>query len=100
MIGSLQNRIIFMRWACCMFGILFFFKVGDSNNVRNVNIDLYEQGEQGMEESQEEVAHKIPIASIFIKIKNFVTRSLRHTTHIFEYRYQNPMVDILIPPPK
>ena len=55
---------------------------------------------KGMEESQEEVAHKIPVSSTFIKIKDLTIRSLRYTTHIFEYRYQNPLVDILIPPPK
>ena len=100
MIGSIHNRIIFMRLACCTFGLLIFFKAVDSNNARNVNTALYEQGDQGMEESQEEVAHKISIVSIFIKIKDLTIRSLRYTTHIFEYRYQNPLVDILIPPPK
>ena len=63
-------------------------------------MDLYEQGEKDMEESQEESAHKIPVSSTFIKIKDLTIRSLRYTIHIFEYRYQNPLVDILIPPPK
>ena len=100
MIGSIQNRIIFMRLACLMFGILIFFKAVDTDHTTNFNTDLYEQGDQGMEESQEEVAYKTPIASIFIKIKDLTIRSLRYTKHIFEYRYQNPLVDILIPPPK
>jgi hypothetical protein len=89
-----------MRLACCMFGLLIFFKAVDSNNARNVYMDLYEQGEKDMEESQEEGAHKIPVSSTFIKIKDLTIRSFRYTTHIFEYRYQNPLVDILIPPPK
>ena len=100
MIGLTQNRIFFMRLACCMFGLLIFFKAVDSNNARNVHMDLYEQGEKDMEESQEEGAHKTPISSTFIKIKDLTIRSLRYTIHIFEYRYQNPLVDILIPPPK
>ena len=53
-----------------------------------------------MEESQDEGTHKIPVLSTFIKIKDLTIHSLRYTTHIFEYRYQNPLVDILIPPPK
>jgi len=89
-----------MRLACCMFGLLIFFKAVDLNKARNIHIDLYEQGEKDMEESQEEGTHKIPVLSTFIKIKDLTIRSLRYTTHIFEYRYQNPLVDILIPPPK
>ena len=100
MIRLTQNRIFFMRLACCMFGLLIFFKAVDSNNARNVHMDLYEQGEKDMEESQEEGAHKIPVSSTFIKIKDLTIRSLRYTIHIFEYRYQNPLVDILVPPPK
>ena len=100
MIELIPNRIFFMRLACCMFGLLIFFKAVDSNNARNVHIDLYEQEEKDMEESQEESTHKIPVSSTFIKIKDLTIRSLRYTTHIFEYRYQNPLVDILIPPPK
>jgi hypothetical protein len=83
-----------------MFGLLIFFKAVDSDNARNVHIDLYEQEEKGMEESQEEDAHKIPAPRIFIKTKDLPIRFSRYTTHIFEYRYQNPLVDILIPPPK
>ena len=79
---------------------MIFFNATDTDNTTNFNTDLYEQGDQGMEESQEEVAYKTPMASIFIKIKDLTIRSLRYTTHIFEYRYQNPLVDILIPPPK
>jgi len=89
-----------MRLACCLFGLLIFFKAVDLNKARNIHIDLYEQGEKDMEESQEEGTHKIPVLSTFIKIKDLTIRSLRYTTHIFEYRYQNPLVDILIPPPK
>ena len=100
MIELIPNRIFFMRLACCMFGLLIFFKAVDSNNARNIHMDLYEQGEKDMEESQEEGAHKIPVSSTFIKIKDLTIRSLRYTTHIFEYRYQNPLVDILVPPPK
>ena len=100
MIELIPNRIFFMRLACCMFGLLIFFNAVDSNNARNVHMDLYEQGEKDMEESQEEGAHKIPVSSTFIKIKDLTIRSLRYTTHIFEYRYQNPLVDILVPPPK
>ena len=100
MIGLIQNRIFFMRLACCMFGLLIFFKAVDSNNARNIHMDLYEQGGKDMEESQEEGAHKIPVSSTFIKIKDLTIRSLRYTIHIFEYRYQNPLVDILVPPPK
>ena len=100
MIRLTQNRIFFMRLACCMFGLLIFFKAVDLNKARNIHIDLYEQGEKDMEESQEEGTHKIPVLSTFIKIKDLTIRSLRYTTHIFEYRYQNPLVDILIPPPK
>jgi len=83
-----------------MFGLLIFFKAVDLNKARNIHIDLYEQGEKDMEESQEEGTHKIPVLNTFIKIKDLTIRSLRYTTHIFEYRYQNPLVDILIPPPK
>ena len=100
MIRLTQNRIFFMRLAWCMFGLLIFFKAVDLNKARNIHIDLYEQGEKDMEESQEEGTHKIPVLSTFIKIKDLTIRSLRYTTHIFEYRYQNPLVDILIPPPK
>ena len=100
MIGFIQNNFFFMRLACCMFGLLIFFKAVDSNKARNIHIDLYEQGEKDMEESQEGGTHKIPVLSTFIKIKDLTIRSLRYTTHIFEYRYQNPLVDILIPPPK
>ena len=100
MIGLIQNNFFFMRLACCMFGLLIFFKAVDLNKARNIHIDLYEQGEKDMEESQEEGTHKIPVLSTFIKIKDLTIRSLRYTTHIFEYRYQNPLVDILIPPPK
>ena len=100
MIGLIQNKFFFMRLACYMFGLLIFFKAVDLNKARNIHIDLYEQGEKDMEESQEEGTHKIPVLSTFIKIKDLTIRSLRYTTHIFEYRYQNPLVDILIPPPK
>ena len=100
MIELSQNRIFFMRLACFMFGLLIFFKAVDSDNARNVHIDLYEQGERGMEESQEEGAHKISAPRIFIKIKDLTIRFSRYTTYIFEYSYQNPFVDILIPPPK
>ena len=100
MIGSIQNRIIFMRLACLMFGILIFFKAVDTDHTTYFNTDLYEQGDQGMEESQEEVAHKIQSASLSIKIENLIIPGYRHGTKIFEYLYQNPLVDILIPPPK
>ena len=100
MIGFMQNNFFFMRLACCMFGLLIFFKAVDLNKARNIHIDLYEQGEKDMEESQEEGTHKIPVLSTFIKIKDVAIRSLRYITHIFEYRYQNILVEILIPPPK
>ena len=98
--GSVQKRIIFTRLACCLFGLMIFFNATDTDNTTNFNTDLYEQGDKGSEESQEEVAHKIQSASLSIKIENLIIPGYRHGTKIFEYLYQNPLVDILIPTPK
>ena len=98
--GSVQKRIIFTRLACCVFGLMIFFNATDTDNTTNFNTDLYEQGDKGSEESQEEVAHKIQSTSLSIKIENLIIPGYRHGTKIFEDLYQNPLVDILIPPPK
>ena len=100
MVRSVQKRTIFTRFACCVFGLMIFFNAADTDNSANFNTDLYEQGDKGSEESQEEVAYKIQNASLSIKIENLITPAYRHGTKIFEYLYQNPYVDILIPPPK
>ena len=100
MIRLIQHRDTLIRLACCVLGIMIVSKFTDPNDIRDMNSDRYEQSNKNMEESQEEDFHKITLLSRSIKIKNLITSPFKHARKIFEYRYQNPFVYILLPPPK
>ena len=79
---------------------MILFKSFDPNNFRNIDKHLYEKGDLEMEEFQEEFPDKLPFVGILIEVKSLITFFVRHLTRIFVNQYQNPLVNVIKPPPK